>query len=314
MRKTFVTLLGTTSVFALVVGTSSIATAADPQLQAPDRVLSGSMAIFGSYTTGVCHESECHGANSDPDDWFSLGGFGNVAVPVADNLSLQLGFYGEAGNIIGEDSNFSSSQEYANGVMGSAHLNFREPEAYLFGAFGALGSVETASDQSSGTANIYLAGVEGQYHIDDWTLYGQVAFADSSDLDNSDSDWIQNGVYLRGAVKHFFNDGMTKLQGDVVYVGGEQSTGDDIDAWQFGVEVEHIVSSYSNGYISAFGRFDAFFANESPDVNDDAEAYVFKIGLKASFGYDNLYQRDHYGEGVDIADIMRIQAVARATD
>ena len=48
--------------------------------------------------------------------------------------------------------------------------------------------------------------------------------------------------------------------------------------------------------------------------SDEAEQFVITMGLKASFGYDNLYQRDHYGEGVDVGDINRIHSVIRSTD
>lgn len=313
--NTIVTLLGTTSILALVMAASGVATAADMPLDAvkvEERILSGSMGLYGAYTFGICHSDNCNGDTTTNDSWFSLGGFGNVSVPFDDGLALQLGFHGEA---ITSYESSASSNDYAAGVMATAHFNYREPEQYLFGAFGGLGAVHMGSSNSSESARHYLAGVEGQYHVDDWTFYGQAALAGAELLDSStNTDFLNDGgVYLRGAVRHYFNDGMTKLQGDVIYVGGEQSRSDDIDAWSFGVEVEHTFSSFDNGNISAFGRFDAFYANESNN-GDDAEQLVIRAGLRANFGYENLYQRDHYGEGVDVGDINRLHAVIRSTD
>ena len=79
-------------------------------------------------------------------------------------------FYGEAANLFVDGQDISSTEEYASGIMATAHFNYREPEQYLFGAFGGYGKVAQADGSDSGSATHYLLGVEGQYHVDDWTF------------------------------------------------------------------------------------------------------------------------------------------------
>ena len=66
----------------------------------------------------------------------------------------------------------TTSEDYNQGFLGGVHINYRDPESYLLGAFAAIGTVNQG-DSSSGEARYHMAGVEGQYHMDDWTFYGQ---------------------------------------------------------------------------------------------------------------------------------------------
>ena len=89
MKKTIVKLLGTTSIVAYAMATNGVATAADMPLnpiKVEERILSGSMGLYGAHTFGICHEDNCHGDSTENDSWLSLGGFGNVSGPFDDGL------------------------------------------------------------------------------------------------------------------------------------------------------------------------------------------------------------------------------------
>ena len=117
-------------------------------------------------------------------------------------------------------------------------------------------------------------------------------------------------------MRHYYAGGDGKLQGDVIYAAGENSTNDDVTAWVFGVEAEHMLRQSSNSFLTGFVRYENYHVDEdlSGGGSDDSSAQVIKFGIRASFGHANPQDRDHNGAGVDIADWSRLNSVARGVD
>jgi len=159
--------------------------------------------------------------------------------------------------------------------------------------------------------------------MQDWTLYGQIGFTDATEQDSgSDSSWLSSGFFVRGVSRHYFNNGDGKISGEVFFAHGEQSTGvagtDDLTVFGWGVEAEHLLTQYSNGFLTAFARIDGYYVDEDDaaggGADDDGHAYVFKVGITANWGYFNPQSRDLYGIAMDLPDISRINSLGRATD
>jgi len=147
MKKSLQVFLGAVSVSALAVAAGDSALAGGevvvPMQPAPERILSGKVALYGAHMFGWHGFDEATPGKSA----FSLGGSGDMDIPFGDNFSLQLGFQGE-GALVGDAD---SSEEYNSGVLTSAHAIYRASDLYMFGVFGGIGKVSNASS-SSGVA------------------------------------------------------------------------------------------------------------------------------------------------------------------
>jgi len=302
--KTFTHLLGGVSLLAMGMGAGSVL-AADPTVEErieqahTERVPSLTMGIYGAYSN-IDNDEDSDALDSYP----SLGGDFRLDIPLNDGFGIQFDFQGE--EILKEGEN--TSEDYDRGYLGGIHVNYRDPESYLFGVFAAAGRVDTV-DEDSGQARYHMAGVEGQYYMDNWTFYGQGGVGDLSD-GSDQTDWMGDNWFARGAIKYYFNDGLGKLQGDVLFMNGEGST--EFDVWALGIEAEHHLADYSNGFITGFARFEQYYVEEDTGGGpDNGETQVIKIGIRMNLGYPNPMMRDRYGTAVDFADMSRVHIQAR---
>ena len=310
MSKLYKGLLGGASALALGIGASSVM-AADL-----DRIEQAHSERTTALTLGIhlghleLQDADGSDASSEFDyDAGFLGGVARLDIPMHDVYSLQLDVQGD--NVLAE--NGTSSEYFQTGSLLGVHLNFREPDSYLIGGFLAGGTVLMA-ESNSGDARYWLGGIEGQYHLDDWTFYVQGGAADLKDAENGQmSDWIGDAGFARGVVRYYFNGGLGKLQGDVFYIHGAAS--DSWTSWVYGVEAEHHIADYSNGFITAFARFEHQDVEEDFGGGTDSTTTTTILGgLRVNLGYPDPKTRDRMGPGVDFADMHRIHANARSND
>lgn len=264
-----------------------------------ERVPSASFSVFGSHVDVDSNED-----NTALNSFTSIGGDGKLDIPLGSDWSLQFDAQGE----VNLDSG-STSEDYHRGFLGGVHLNYRDPGSHLLGVFGAAGTINHA-DEDSGQARFHLFGVEGQYHYDTWTFYGQAGVGDLKD-DSSETDWMVDNWFARGVVRHYFNDGQGKLQGDVIWMEGEADN--DVETWGWGIEAEHHIAEHNDGFVSAFIRYEQYQSDEQND-GTNGSAQVIKGGIRISLGYSNPVMRDRYGTGVDFGDIPRMQSVVRSAE
>ena len=310
MNKLYRGLLGGASALALGIGASSVLAADIDRIEEAhsERVPALTMGIHW-FNLEVDREI---GTLTTTANWHNnfLGGVMRLDIPMHDVFSLQFDAQGDVNLEVDTDS---TSEEYAIGSLIGVHVNYREPESYLLGGFVGGGEIQMESGDSSGAARYWLAGIEGQYHMDDWTFYVQGGAGDLKDDDNSQSDWAGDTGFARGVVRYYINEGLGKLQGDVFYMHGANSDG--VTSWVYGVEAEHHIRDYSNGFVSAFARYEYQYVDEDvPGPVSEVDSSTIMAGVRVNLGYADPKTRDRMGPGVDFADMPRIHAVTRAVD
>ncbi len=229
--------------------------------RSPARTISGAMSLHGDYVW--LNSDDPSTASSLNNSMFSVGGDARVDVPFSGRISMQFDLMGRYG--FADDVDNSSSEDFTTGVGGGVRLNYREANKYLFGAFGGVGRVysgTTETDENAG--NLWMLGVEGQYHHGNWTLYGQAGYLDSEPLDaggaNTSNEFLSYALFLRGVTRYYFNGGNTKVEGELGYAFGTQDansvTPDDLAVFSWGAEIEHAFHSYGDdGFVSGFLRY-----------------------------------------------------------
>ena len=314
MKKS-VSLRSGASALALMIG-SGIATAAD--LPAPvepvvekGRILSGTVGLFGSYSSldGDSNDIEEHA--------WGIGGEALVDIPLSDRVSLQLDQYGE----FMFSGHMTTSEDYTGGYLTGAHLNTREMNRYLFGIMGGVGGFHYASTTDDAYLQ-WLIGLEGQYYLGNTTLYGQVGYSDVKSNDSTSQNSLAEAWFLRGVVRHYFNAGDTKLEGELGFARGvndntRNNTTDDVDAWSWGGEIEHAFRSYADdGFISGYARYEGYHYDEdiSGGGSDSGSAHIFMIGMKMDFNQSNPLERERYGVAVDLHNANRLNGHARLVE
>ena len=323
-------LLATASVVALVVGTTGVGQAADlagaapivPQEMTKHRTISGTVGINGAYMDLEQGEScddddDCGQFEENP---WSLGGDARVDIPLTDYVSVQVDQYGE-----GLFGDFETSENYTGGVLTGAHLIYRDMDRYLVGAFAGVGKVFFASTSDDAYTQ-WLAGIEGQYYFGNTTLFGQVGYSDVESNDSTDQNLIDEALFLRGVARHYMNGGDTKLEGEFGWATGSQDNDtppddltDSIDAFWWGVEVEHAVASFGDdGFVSIFGRYEGYYYDEEiaegGESNDTSTNHVFILGARFDLNQMNPYMRERNGVAVNLPNMTRVNGLSRTVE
>lgn len=296
------------SVSALAIGciTATPTVAADlfdPQ-PAPDRVISGNLEIFGGYSflngTAV--------TGSEDSDFPSFGGGASVDVPFNANWSLQLDVDGEVGFPDASDQTSESDGYGGHGTIG-AHLNYREMDRYLFGAFaggGGVGIQDTSG--ATGTGGPYgFVGVEGQMYFGNTTFYAQGGYFDTSIQSNTDI--MEDAWFIRGVLRHYIGGGNTMLQGEIGYADGAMAntSDDDVDVVSWGAKLEHLIHSWGNeGFVSAYAEYNGrHFDEKNCGCNDEYTDHTFMVGVSFDINQQNLLSRERTGVALDLPKFAR---------
>jgi hypothetical protein len=238
----------------------------------------------------------------DDDGYPFIEGAGRVSIPFADSFSLQLDGDGLANFLGGDDP----EDNVHNFFIGSAHLSFRDPEAFALGIFGGAGVAHGGDDNG---AQLSMIGAEGQLYLANLTLYGQAGgfWAD----DESNNNVMSDAFFLRGVARYFL-DPDTRLQGEVAFASGEENDPDqpniDDDAWTWGARFDRRITGTPVGW--TIGYQGTRVEGEACDTCGDehvTEHAVF-AGLTFTFGYHSemtLIDNDRRGATFDTPDIGR---------
>lgn len=301
--KLKVAILSSTAL-SLAVGFANVAQAADvtdpiyvPDPPAQGRTISGTVSLWGAYGDRTNDQGGVGSWVVNP--WY-LGGDARVDIPISDMFSLQLDQYGQFMTDQG-----TTSEDFTGGYMTGAHINWRDPERYLFGVFGGVGKIHSAST-SDDEYRSWMLGVEGQYHFGNATLYGQAGYLDG-DSNATSENWITDAYFVRGVARYYFNNGATKLEGELAYASGDQDSHPsdaptvNLDMVAWGAEIEHAFHSFGNdGFISGFARYQGQDYDEGGVGGNDATIHTFMVGIKVDLNQPNPMNRDRYGAGVNL--------------
>ena len=291
-------LLAAVSIAGLALTSVSSANAAD-LMDAPTkyRTISGVVDLYvGSFMT----DSEAYSTDGEEDSLI-FGGGALVDIPFNENWSVQLDLGGEskAGSDYLDD--LTSSDENLASIVAGGHLNYREMDRFLMGAFGGFGMLyqdESPTDQ-------YVAGLEGQYYMDNITLYGQLGFIGGS---NDDEDSLDEGIFVRG-VGRFFLSPHQKLQAQIEYVAGEADD-DDMDILGWGVEYEHQFANWDqDGGMSGYIKYKGHNADSDGEETTD---HRIVVGIKLVLYSGSLLERDRSGASLSLPDFHHWGAIACA--
>jgi len=231
----------------------------------------------------------------DDDSYLALGGDFRLNIPAGGATSFQLDLMSETGFVDNSNDNYTGS------VLGGVHFSWRDPSEYLLGGFIGAGNGFNADDD---TVTAWLLGVEGQYYLVDWTLYGQLGFMDGNEVGPGANEAFRDAWFGR-AVGRYYLDANSKLEGELSYANGENDTdADDMDVWGWGLRYERALSSMNSSVFLAYeGNY--YASDEPPAGDDELTEHVIKLGLSVAFGIQGQKYIDHHGATLDLPMVTR---------
>lgn len=248
---------------------------------AQELVSSGEISIDGGFRT----------INSDDDgsgDTAQIGFGGIVGIPIAGGFSVQ----GD-GRLEWYSKGNDTEDPRLNALLGG-HLSYRNPEAFLVGAFGGYGWSDLEADASY---ELFLVGGEAQVYVGDLTLYGQAGYVDNTKSDG-EREGYQTGWFVRGEGRYFFTDD-AMASANIFY--GEATPyidGDDdgeILSWGLSGKIRLLDDLPLYGTLGYRGaRYD------STSEGDVLVEHVFMVGLTFHFGANSLKHADRYGANLSL--------------
>ena len=233
---------------------------------------------------------------ADSTDYISDGGmtyevFAKLSIPFLENFSTQIDIQSEHYNIEGD-----GYQPLSTSALG-LHLSYRDPSFGLIGAYytRAYAHVKgTYSDEEDGHG--YLAGIEGQYYINDmFTVYGQIGKGDI--VTDDDPEGFVDGQFWSVALRAFLlEDTLVELSYSEAttdqYIDGDDKG--EFSGWSAKVESKLMDSQPLYGYISY--RSNKYDATTEGDEGTDKTVMV---GLTYRFGVSSLRHNDRFGATLD---------------
>lgn len=264
-------------------------------IQAPDQslLMSGWLgfslgaedASFPSRDEGDVHFDEGTKATGAARGYWSL--------PVGDAVSIQFDGQGEF-----YDRSTDDDEDPISAYVFGGHVSWRDPNTGLLGVFGGVGQ-GVSSDM--GDDNIdYLAGVEAQYYLDNFTFYVQGGWADFKvDTDQPDGEGFVDGWFARGVARYFISADFL-LQAEASY--GETKSfmdgEDNGEVWNWGALAKTRLFDAMPLYGTLEYRGAHFWTEDQDD--DRAEKHAVLVGLDIAFGSVNLLKNDRRGATLDM--------------
>ncbi len=239
---------------------------------------------------------------NDGDDGDGERGSTELGIDVKASIPIYAGFTGQL------DARYESYDSDSDAVSGEddmpesltnlgVHLSYRDPSTFLVGLFYGYGMVPLVDNPPDYEVNYY--GIEGQYYLENVTLYGQYAMVDSTQDDPSEVEGYHDGWLVRVAVRWFPSDD-TRLGAEMSY--GETDTYvDSSDPGEFrawGINGRTRIAASVPLYLTGDYRNGMFDATEGED--DGMNESVFMLGISYQFGPGTLKSNDRRGATLDL--------------
>jgi opacity protein-like surface antigen len=265
-------LLGAAMLAALSAGSAFAADAARPVFTPPPppAPVSNWQATIDMY--GGATWVPDLGADGDP---IFLGGGGAAAFNMPGGGGIQL-------DVIGEGGYFDSEYGYATAVLGG-HVFKRGS----MGALGVLANITNYADAYNEYGYFrFAAGVEGQWYLPMFTLYGQAAYLGKI---VDDCDCASTGWFGKVEGRWFVNpNAMLALRGEV-YNGEIYEDGDTYRRATIGLKGEFKMSNP----VSIFG--DVAWSHNTHTGSTAFNDVTAKLGLTLNLNAASLLDRDRHG-------------------
>lgn len=244
------------------------------------------------------------GTYSGRDRSWSIAGAGRANVWMAPNFSVQTDIWGgsESTKLRDTCGNNCTSIDTTAFNLG-AHASYRDPNAYLVGAYGAIGSVNRGGYFGfGGSVRSGVVGLEGQGYFGNLTLYGQAGYASTIDAPSI----LSMDSWNARAVARYFVTPNTRLSGEVGYtqINLNNVVGYDVKAhqlhWSLGAE-----HKYASTPFAAFLKYDGAdtrSSQSSPDYRQSAKStsHAVQAGFRIYFNEGTLLANDRNGATLDI--------------
>jgi hypothetical protein len=290
MKKLSLALLGATAL-AFTGG----AQAADLPVKAAPVVQQPISGYLGSYIGLNTWDYNSYGSGSNA----VFGGEGRVNWWLDRNWALQSDLEAEVTN--GENTYNTSTYEGRWNTLLGTHLAWRDPSRYALGGFIA-GEAHGGSYYGYSASHGFIYGAEGQYYLNNLTLYGQVggyARISQNTPSSSHYDTPENGWFIRGVGRYFFtpND---KLQAEIGWFDGRndyQSTRQYVLNW--GALWEH---KFDMKPLSVYFEYAGFRLTDSNYPSDTYAwtNHAFMFGAKLYLNQPTLLANDRNGATFDL--------------
>jgi len=259
-----------------------------------------SAGMMGEVSLGYGHSwlnqegSEGGESSYDIDNEYpSILGAGRVNLPYSNTVNIQLDAVGRASL---DDSIFGGKNEEVTDTSHFAlggHINYRDDQG-LLGVFAGVGRLHDFFG-----APVFMAGFEGQYFCEQWTLSAQAGYMDS-DL----SFLMSNAGYLRAGATYYSSKKL-KFTGELAYIDGElgiYSSDFDVEqwAWTLGAHYWFGVTIPVSGFVEYRGRTVDLTVG---DFNGDLDEHTVNAGVTFHFGGDGFIDADRNGASADLPDL-----------
>lgn len=252
-------------------------------------------AYMGKVNLGVGHNWENFESSGNSSDlkFTSILGGGSVNVPYDEVVNLQFDVAGAASM----DNQGPGNNSYYGGFQAGAHLNYRDNMGAL-GVFASAGRASEGEIDSSDNTMYFMAGLEGQYFCNAWTLSAQLGYLDS----DSSGELVQNAGFIQlGA--NYYPSSKLKLSGSVGYLDGETSGSanpDDVTTWNWSLGAEYMFGKSIP--VSTFFEYRGRRSEEHQDPVNKIDRDSVNVGVRFYFGTDDLMKADRDGAGMSMPD------------
>lgn len=275
----------------------------DPPQSIQELVVSGVVESWSGYSFYT--NKDFDGDEDDLEDSFFTGKSGRLSLPLGGGWSVQMDVDSEfnTSHLFKDDDDDTTNMEYA--FQGLVHFSARDPGMGLIGVFGGAG--EGAAD--NGEYPFYVAGGEAQLYLQDFTIYVQGGYFDTTRAApgndaRHDDDGMKDTVFGRGVVRWFLDED-TRLQGEVSYADGTVDGDDEGDLIEWAVRYDTTLAGLPViGDTNVFlGYRGARFNNEEED--DSFVDHTIMAGFRYAFGGNSIKEIDRVGATLDAPMIGR---------
>ncbi|KZK83725.1 hypothetical protein PsW64_01891 [Pseudovibrio sp. W64] len=230
----------------------------------------------------------------------TLGFYGSYALPLFQQFSLQVD-----GDLEYYQFDTKDGDNTLRDGLGAVHFAYKDPQQGLFGVFGGGGVTVDGGDDTS-TKTFQFIGVEGQYYLQDITLFSQAGFLDGDDDQN---ETIDNGLFARGGASYYFTPN-TKLTGSLSYVSGDrynhpnprEARNGEVNIFSWGAEFKQSFTALPVGLSASYNGHDFQIKG---DESDEPVIHEFRFGAFFQFGTTTLQENDRTAAGSDLPQLKR---------
>ena len=224
----------------------------------------------------------------------SISGGGRVNLPYSETLNIQL----DLNATTSLDDSYLSGEateltDDTSAIVFGGHINYRDQQG-LLGVFLGTGRAHNVIG-----APVFMAGLEGQYYLTEWTFSGQLGY-----LDSGRALLLQEAGFIKAGAAYYPMT-QVKLEASVAYVDGQNNIDTipvDVQQWAWSVGAHYWFgkSIPVSGFVEYKGRSEEL--SLAGAGNADADANALSVGVVFHFGGAGFKDADRNGASVALPD------------